>query len=304
MGKISNVGIDLGGTFIKYGLVDVDGGIVLKSATPTPVGRKAILKGLVGIVATLREVAVARGFDLQGVGVGSPGIVDAIRGKIIGRSPNLPDWQGTNVKEALERESGLPVVVDNDANVMAQAEHEFGSGKEVSSGLYITVGTGIGSGIIIDNRLWRGSRFAGAELGHTIIEKNGRQCKCGKKGCLEVYASAGAFESYYGRQIPAGGGVKYIFEQARFGDKAAINAIDIAADHLACGIGSILELLNPEVVVIGGGVAAGGQLYFRAIREQLKKYASQAALKNLRVLRARLGNDAGLIGAALGARDI
>jgi glucokinase len=295
-------GIDLGGTFIKYGLVDSDGKILVKSSTPTPGGRQAILKGFAVIVAELRDIASAQRRTLQAIGVGSPGIVDSEKGKIIGRSPNLPGWQGAEVKKKLESTTGLPVAVDNDANVMALAEHRFGS-PNVNSGMYITVGTGIGSGIIIDNRLWRGARFAGAELGHTIIEKNGKQCKCGKRGCLELYANAEAFRSYYGKKIPPAGGVRYIFEQAKAGDQQALRAIETAADYLACGIGSALELLNPEVVVIGGGVAAGGEPYFRAIRSRLKSYASSSSLAGLRVLKARLGNDAGLIGAALLAKD-
>ena len=193
-------GIDLGGTFIKFGLVDMSAQVIFKSSVPTPKGRRAILSEFARVTELLRQMAQDRGLRLQAVGVGSPGIVNATTGKIIGRSPNIPGWQGAEVGKALAKATGLKVVVDNDANVMALAEHRFGSGKGFSSGLYITVGTGIGSGIILNNQIWRGARFAGAEIGHTIIEKDGKPCKCGKRGCVEALAATSAFIEYYGRQ--------------------------------------------------------------------------------------------------------
>jgi glucokinase len=296
-------GIDLGGTSIKFGLVDKDGRVIFKSSVPTPKGRRAILKEFMHVTELLRQMAEDRGLRLQTVGVGSPGIVNAITGKIIGRSPNIPGWQGAEVSKSLAKATGLKVAVDNDANAMALAEHRLGSGKGFGSGLYITVGTGIGSGIILNNQIWRGAHFAGAEIGHTIIEKNGKPCKCGKCGCVEALAATSAFIEYYGRKTLEPGGVKFIFDRAKQGDTRARQAIATAADYLACGIGSALELLNPEVVVIGGGIASGGAIYLRAIRQGLKKYASASCRHEVVVKPAKLGNDAGLIGAALLAND-
>jgi glucokinase len=296
-------GIDLGGTFIKFGLVNMSARVIFKSSVPTPKGRNAILSEFARVTKLMRQMAQDRGLRLQAVGVGSPGIVDATTGKIIGRSPNIPGWQGAEVSKALAKATGLKVVVDNDANVMALAEHRFGSGKGFSSGLYITVGTGIGSGVILNDQIWRGAHFAGAEIGHTIIEKDGKPCKCGKRGCVEALAATFAFIEYYGRKIPEQEGVKFIFDRARQGDVRAKQAIATAADYLACGIGSALELLNPEVIVIGGGIAAGGAVYFRAIRQGLKKYASASCRQKVIVKTAQLGNDAGLIGAAMLTND-
>jgi glucokinase len=296
-------GIDLGGTFIKFGLVDLSAQVIFKSSVPTPRGRRAILSEFTHVTELLRQIAQERGLRLQAVGVGSPGIVNATTGKIIGRSPNIPGWQGAEVGKALAKATGLKVVVDNDANVMALAEHRFGSGRGFRSGLYITVGTGIGSGIILNHQIWRGAHFAGAEIGHTIIEKDGKPCKCGKRGCVEALAATSAFIEYYGHKTPEPGGVKFIFDRAKQGDTRAKYAIATAADYLACGIGSALELLNPEVIVIGGGIAAGGAVYFRAIRQGLKKYASASCRQKVVVKTAQLGNDAGLIGAAMLAND-
>lgn len=296
-------GIDLGGTFIKFGLVSASGGIIYKSSTPTPKGRATILKEFATIVKHLDWIAEQENCRLVAIGVGSPGIVNADLGKIVGRSPNTPGWEGAEVKRTLEAAVRLPVVVDNDANTMALAEHRLGAGKGYRSGLYITVGTGIGSGIILDNRIWRGARFAGAEIGHTIIQKDGKPCKCGKRGCVETLAATAAFVEYYGRSVPEPGGVKYIFDRAKAGDRKAAAAIARAADFLACGIGSALELLNPEIVVIGGGIAAGGNTYLGHIRRGIPKYASAACRRKVVLRRALLGNDAGLIGAALQAFD-
>ncbi len=296
-------GIDLGGTFIKFGLIDEAGRVIYKSSVPTPKGRRAILEEFVLVSELLRRMAEERRTRLRAVGVGSPGIVSVTTGKIIGRSPNIPGWQGAEVAKTLSRATGLRVIVDNDANTMAAAEHRYGSGRGFDSGLYITVGTGIGSGIVLDDRIWRGARFAGAELGHTIIQKDGKLCKCGKRGCVEALAATGAFIEYYGRKIPEQVGIKYIFDRAKEGDLKARRAILAAADFLSCGIGSALELLNPEVVVIGGGISAGGALYLQAVRQGIKKYATAACRKKITIRAAKLGNDAGLIGAAMLTRN-
>lgn len=292
-------GIDLGGTNIKYGLVDRHAEIIYSNSTPTGSGRQVILKQFAAIASELEQIATDAKCEVFTIGVGSPGIVDIGKGKVVGGSPNVAGWRGTDIKKSLERASGLEVCVDNDANVMALAEHRFGAGKGKSSGLYITVGTGLGSGIILNNSIWRGAWFAGAELGHSIINFDGVPCQCGKRGCLEMYVNAASFGQYYGRKVPAGSGSKLIFDLAKRGDKLAIAAIKKSAEFLAIGLGSALEVLNPEIVVIGGGVASGGEIYFGTIRKSIAKYASQASVKGVRIVPAQLGNDAGMLGAAL-----
>lgn len=298
MAKNAYVGIDLGGTTIQFGLVDESHKIVHSFGQPTPRGRAEILEAMAAAVAKLGPIAKTKGLRPVAVGVGSAGIVDLVDGKIIGRSPNIPGWEGTKVKYELEARTALPTTVDNDANVMALAEHMVGAGQGYSSGLYVTVGTGIGSGIVLNNELWRGSSYAGAEFGHTILVPNGRACPCGKKGCLERYAATAAFRRYFGEKLPKEAGIKGIFDLAEQGNRKAAEAIHKAADHLACGIGSVLELLNPEVVVIGGGIAAG-KGYLAEIREALPKYSTRTALHSVKLKRAKLGNRAGMLGAAL-----
>lgn len=298
MSKNLYVGIDLGGTAIKYGLLTASGEVVAKSGRPTPQGRRAILGELVNAVGEMVAEA-GRDAQVKAIGIGSPGLVDPERGKVIGRSPNLTGWQGAEIKRTLADKTGLPVAVDNDANAMALAEHRLGAGAGFRSGLYITVGTGIGSGIILDDRLWRGSRYAGAEMGHMTIVKDGNRCPCGKRGCLEVYTNANAIISYYGKPVPPEQGIKYIFDRLdSSGDRAAADAIETAAEYMAAGIGSVLELLDPEIIVLGGGIAQG-RAYLPAVRAKLPEYSSSTCLKGLKVKRAKLGNRAGMIGAAL-----
>lgn len=299
MAKQLFAGIDLGGTNIKYGLVDRHAAIVYSNSTPTGSSRSTILKQFVLIAAELERCAAQHKAEVFTIGVGSPGIVDIRKGKVVGGSPNVVGWRGTDIKKNLEKASGLEVCADNDANVMALAEHRFGAGKGKAAGLYITVGTGLGSGIILNNSIWRGAWYAGAEMGHSIINFDGVPCQCGKRGCLEMYVNAASFGKYYGGKVPLGSGSKYIFDLAKQGDKKAIGAIKTSAEYLAVGLGSALEVLNPEIVVIGGGVAAGGSIYFGTIRQSIRKYASRASVAGVRIVPAKLGNDAGMLGAAL-----
>jgi glucokinase len=229
--------------------------------------------------------------------------VDIEQGRVVSGSPNVRQWRGADITGDLSRELngelGVKIFVDNDANAMALAEHSFGAGKGHNSGLYLTVGTGLGSGIILGNKMWRGSTYAGAELGHSIIVKGGYPCQCGKRGCLEMYVNAESFVRFYGERAPKLADSKWVFDRARLGDPHAVSAIRKSADYLACGIGSALEILNPEVVVIGGGVALGGRTYFNAVRRFLRQYASKASYHAVKVLPAQLGNFAGVLGAAL-----
>ncbi len=299
MSNPAYIGIDLGGTNIKFGLVDARAHIIASGSTATADSRRRILAQFAAIAAELRVLARAGGYTVKTIGVGSPGIVDIRRGKVIGGSPNVVQWRGTDIRRSLASATGLRVYADNDANVMALAEHRYGAGKGYSTGLYITVGTGLGSGIILDNQIWRGARYAGAEVGHSIINLDGLPCQCGKRGCLEMYVNAASFAKFYGQPVPRGAGSKFIFDRARAGDRKAIAAIRTSANYLAIGLGSAVEILNPEIIVIGGGVAAGGRLYFDAIRSGIRHYASPAQLKGLKILPAQLGNDAGFLGAAL-----
>ncbi len=316
MSKRYFVGIDLGGTNIKFGIVSERGKILQKGMLPAQasVGRRAILNNMNKAIRESLTFARDKKIKIKGIGVGSPGTVNLNTGKIEGSCPNLPQMVNVNLKRWLSKSFEFPIYVDNDANVMALAESKFGAAKGYKDVLCLTLGTGIGGGIILDGKLFHGSNFAGAEFGHMTICHNGRKCNCGGIGCLEMYASAPAmvkdtrwllrrdrksiirkliFED--ARKLTT----EIIFEAERKGDVLASNVINQACAYLGAGIASAVNLLNPQLVVIGGGVSEGGQGFIRRIEKEVKKRAFPSATKNLKVVRAKLGNDAGFIGAAM-----
>lgn len=316
MAKRYFIGIDLGGTNIKFGIVSEKGGVLHKGtlSAQANLGREAILDNLNKAVEKCLIHAQEKRIKIEAIGVGSPGTVNMKTGKIEGSCPNMPQMVNVNLKTWLSRQFKFPIYVDNDANVMALAEFKFGAAKGYKDALCLTLGTGIGGGIILDGKLFHGSNFAGAEFGHMTICYNGRRCNCGGVGCLEMYASAPAMvrdtkgllhkdrKSIIHKLIKANVGrltTEIIFQAEKRGDDLASGVINQACAYLGAGIASAVNLLNPQVVVIGGGVSAGGQSFIRRIEKEVRKRAFRSATKSLKVVKAKLGNDAGFIGAAI-----
>jgi glucokinase len=310
------IGVDLGGTNIKFGIVSEKGKVLQKGMMPAQanLGRRAILNNINKAVAESLAFAKVEKIKIKGIGAGSPGTVNLNSGKIEGSCPNLPQMVNVNLKGWLSNSFKFPIYVDNDANVMALAESKFGAAKGYKDALCLTLGTGIGGGIILDGKLFHGSSFAGAEFGHTTICYNGRRCNCGGIGCLEMYASAPAMvkaarwllrknrESIIHKLIQGDLGkltTEVIFDAERKGDVLASDVVNQACAYLGAGIASAVNLLNPQVVVIGGGVSEGGMSFIRRIEKEVKRRAFPSATKNLKVVKAKLGNDAGFIGAAM-----
>ena len=310
------IGIDLGGTNIKFGIVSEKGKVLQKGMLSAQVnlGRSAILSNIKKAVEQSLAFAKAKKIKISGIGIGSPGTVNIKSGKIEGSCPNLPQMVNVNLKRWLSKNFKFPIYVDNDANVMALAESKFGAAKGYKDALCLTLGTGIGGGIILDGKLFHGSSFAGAEFGHMTICYNGRRCRCGGIGCLETYASAPAMvkdakwllrrdrKSVIRKLIQKDTTkltTEVIFKAERKGDVLASDVINQACAYLGAGIASAVNLLNPQVVVIGGGVSEGGQSFIRRIKKEVRKRAFPSATKNLKVVKAKLGNDAGFIGAAI-----
>jgi glucokinase len=310
------IGVDLGGTNIKFGIVSDKGEVSYKGMLPAQaqLGREAVHGNMLRAVRQALSVAQANKTKIASIGAGSPGTVNQITGKIEGSSPNIPQMVNANLRQWLAKPFGLPVCVDNDANVMALAESRLGAAKGFSNALCITVGTGIGGGIILGGKLFHGSNFAGAEFGHMTICYNGRKCNCGGIGCLEMYASAPAMVKDAKRLLKSDKRsiirslvegdlsrltTKVLFQAERKGDALATGIINQACAYLGAGIASAVNLLNPEVVVIGGGVSEGGASFIRRIEKEVKRRAFPSATKHLKVVRAKLGNDAGFIGAAI-----
>jgi glucokinase len=303
-------GIDFGGSFIKAGLLSTEGEPVSSLINPTLVD-----KGIPAVKANLREtgkklieLAIQNKGELAGIGVGSPGTIKYPEGIVTGAAPNILGWQGTNISEVFS-DFPFKVVADNDANCMGLAEALFGSGQGTSIGFYLTIGTGIGGAIIIYGKLHRGASFCAGEFGHTVFVYNGAQCKTGRRGCLEHYVNGSALVNATLELIKAHPDSalanaqelitpKLIFEAFNQGDSVAQEAVAENAAMLGTAIGSVVNLINPEIVVIGGGMAHGGQKYIEHIKKAIFAFAFESTTSALRVELAKFGNEAGWIGAA------
>ncbi len=300
------IGFDLGGTFLKYALGNVRGEILFKNKKPSKgdQSKDDIFSVFYECIEELLVKAKKQGGTVVAIGVGSPGAINFDKGTLIGNTPNLPQWGDAQIRKRLESKFSLPVWVDNDANLMALAESRVGAAKGYKNVIALTLGTGIGGGILINNELYRGHNFAGAELGHMSIEYDGIPCDCGGRGCLERYASATAMVINYiaklnakWRDIPNNVTTELIFARAHKGDREAIETIDETADYLGAALASLTNIFNEEIIVIGGGVAEAGDEFMNLIWQAVQSKTMKPGLIGLKLVRAKLGNDAGMYGA-------
>jgi glucokinase len=303
-------GVDVGGTKIAGGVVDEDGTILEELRVVSPAtDAEAIESAIAGLVNEL-----ARRHDISAVGVGAAGYVDKSR-SVVMFAPNIA-WRNVNLKAELEPRVNLPVVIENDANAAAWGEFRYGAGEDAGDLLLVTVGTGVGGGIVHDGELYRGAFGVGAEIGHMRVVPNGHLCGCGNYGCFEQYASGSALVRE-ARAAAAGGSLlarglldraggdptkidgPLITRAARDGDPFAIEQLAVVGRWLGEGIASLTAILDPSVVVVGGGVSEADDLLLGSVRQA---FASQLTGRGHRpavqIRKARLGNRAGLIGAA------
>lgn len=309
-------GIDIGGTSIKYGLFDKGGKVLFREQRPTLVdkGASPLMHLITNISESLLYHAAEEEYEVPWLGVGTPGAVDYRTGTVVGQSPNIKGWQGTKIGQQLKDRLNMPVIVDNDVNAMALAELKFGAAMGFSNVVCVTVGTGVGGGLILDGKLWRGTDNLAGELGHLSIDPAGPECRCGSRGCIEAFCSSSAIMERAQRKLSDGlssifedvlGGsidnlsIRKLFAAARKGDETASEVIAETAEFLGAGLASVVNLLNPEIVIIGGGVADGGAGFIEKVGATVRDRAFTAATENLKITRASLGNDAGFIGAGM-----
>ncbi len=302
-------GVDLGGTFVKCGIVDSDGRLIRKDKVKTESSYDDVVKSMADIILKL---AKEEGVTLSGVGIGCPGTVDGKKGVIL-YSNNL-DWKNAPLARDISKLVKVPVAITNDANSAALGESAYGAGKNYTDMILVTLGTGVGSGIVIDGKLFEGNKGAGAELGHTVIRMNGERCTCGRKGCLEAYASASALvrqaKAYMQKDKETllwnlcEGNIekvdgKIFFDAVRSGDIGAKKVFNKYVEYLACGLTNIANAFRPEVIVLGGGISAVGELLITPLQRKLSRniFGGQ---KNapVKILTATLENDAGILGSA------
>lgn len=304
------VGVDIGGTKIAAGVVDEQGRILARLRAATP-GRDA---ELVEDKVSQMVLALGKDHDITAVGIGAAGFVDEKRSRV-NFAPNL-GWKDEPLRMAVESVVGLPVVVENDANAAAWGEYRFGAGKDRDYLVTITVGTGIGAGIILEGALYRGRWGAAAEFGHLNVEPGGRPCGCGNRGCWEQYASGNALvrEARYlaserraeaetlldmGDGTPEGVQGVHVTQAAREGDPVALAAFDFVSRWLGQGMADVAAILDPECFLIGGGVSEAGELLLASTVRAFTESVSGKETRQLpKVVIASLGNAAGLVGAA------
>jgi len=308
------IGVDLGGTKILSAIVTKNGNIVKKVQVPTQAsrGRARVVKNIVRSIRTLLMDARVPLSDIEAIGVGAPGPVLFKEGVVL-NPPNLPGWKRVPLKKILAREFRKKVVLDNDANAAALGEGAFGFAKGLKNFIFITVSTGIGGGLVIDGKLLRGAWGGAGEVGHMIIEPSGPRCGCGRRGCLEAMASGSAIARLAKAKLKtnkrslmlklAGGDIskvnaKTVEDAARSGDSLAKKIINRAARYLGMGLANLINILAPDAIGLGGGVMKMGQMFLGPAEKAARELSLSPAAKLVKIVRAKLGEDAGVIGAA------
>ncbi|MFM8393048.1 MAG: ROK family protein, partial [Acidobacteriota bacterium] len=296
------IGIDLGGTNIKSGLVTDSGELIHSAVTATQAdgGAAALLGQLQELVEGQLEAARERGVSPAAVGLATAGWVDSRTGRVIYASENLPGWTNAEPGRRLREVSGLPVAVINDANALAVAERHFGAARGCDDFLCVTLGTGVGGGVFVRGRLHEGAHSMANAIGHLTIEPDGLPCTCGKRGCLEVYANAAALVRYAGDGFAT---AAEVIAADRAGEARASHAIAIYASYLARGCALAINLLDPARLIIAGGLTQNNPRLLEALQMELDRSIIAPRLRRLEVCFSPLGYEAGLIGAAAAARD-
>ena len=288
------VGIDIGGTMIKYGLLSLEGQI-LKSgemATEAEKGVEILFEKICSVVENF-----SREEKILGIAVSGTGQIDGSIGKVVGGNEIIPGWIGTNLVERLEKKFNLPAVLENDVNCAALGEKWLGAGKGEDNFLCLTIGTGIGGGIVLNGDVFRGNTCVAGEFGHIQIVKNGVQCLCGKKGCYERYASATALVRMAKERTGEDLNGKEIFDREKAGIPVFTELVKDWVDYFTDGLSTIIYIFNPPLIVVGGGVTKQGDYLLEKINKSLSEKLGINFKKNLSVKFAELGNNAGMPGA-------
>jgi len=294
-------GFDLGGTRLKYGLVDTDGSVILDDSEKSPQKTKDLFTLFKKLLTNL---TLSQQQAIKAVGFAFPGIFSQREQKII-QSPNYPSLDGKELVPLLTPLIDKPFFINNDANLAAYGEYCVGAGKNAQSLVLLTIGTGVGSGIILDGRIWQGACGFAGELGHVCVNPDGDRCNCGSRGCLETEVSASKiarlYQSYSHTDKEASS--ESVFLAAKGGDKAALNAFAHVGYYLGIGLSIVINFLNPEKILLGGGVMKSAEFLMPPALDEAKKRSYTASFACCGIERTKLGNKAGFIGAALWARD-
>jgi glucokinase len=310
--------VDLGGTKIAAALISPDNRVTDRAHSPTLAaeGLQAVLSRIFATVDRLLSQGNATPPQLYGIAIAAAGAIDTGKG-LVTSSPNLPGWLDVPLRDMARKRYGVDTCLLNDADAAALAEHRLGVGRGVANLIYLTVSTGIGGGIIVNGELYSGTSGGAGELGHMTIDAGGPECRCGNRGCLEVFASGKAVAGEAKRRIKQGeqsrltdivsGDLEAITAEkialaARDGDRLSREVISRAAGYLGVGMVNLVNIFNPEMIIVGGGLSKMGELLLEPAREVVKQRAFPLCAKAVRIVTAELGDDAGVLGVAIYAR--
>jgi len=312
--KNNRIGIDVGGTNIKIALISNKGEILYSNTFPTraEMGYVYTVSNIKQAINDLMSETKSSKSNIESIGFGFPGQIDYKNG-VVRNSTNVPGWNNVEIADIIKTEFGIPAFIDNDVRCATLGELKYGAGKGAENLVCITVGTGIGSGLVINGKLVRGASNAAGEIGHIKLSMNdGPLCGCGDFGCFEAYASGPSIVAMAEEYIKGGKSTMYremangseitpyiVSKAAEEGDAVAKQIFKQIGHYIGIGLSSVINLLNPEKVIIGGGVSAAGDLLFNPIRETINERAMKIAREAVEIVPAELGNTAGVIGASL-----
>jgi glucokinase len=307
-GSDLTIGIDIGGTKISVGVVDSSGNLIDSSRCSTPTeGGKELISSVINLIKEFNKK-----YEIKGIGISIAALISSDYGTIVG-APNIANLSKLNFVNEIKVEFELPIIIENDANAAMWAEFKFGNAKGLNPVMFFIIGTGVGGGLVIDGKLFKGANGIGAEFGHMCVVPNGLLCGCGSKGCIEQYASGGALIRYANEALLANpdkseevlsfGEGKLsgtaLTKAAKAGNELALAAFSKQADWLGLACASYSLIIDPQAIIIGGGVVDAGELFLAPVRAAMRKYMPFAESHvPPKIIAAKFGNDAGLIGAA------
>ncbi|MGC8787297.1 MAG: ROK family protein [Anaerolineae bacterium] len=308
------ISLDVGGTLTKVAVVDATGQIVQRLQAPSArdIPRDRVPEHVVQIVHKIIGISGLSREQIVGACVGIPGVIDR-RTDLVVSCPNLTNWEGLPLAKLVQEKLGIPTYLEKDANEAALGEHWLGAGQGIDDLICFTIGTGIGTGIILNGQLYRGSTGGAGEIGHIIVDKDGPLCTCGNRGCLEAVASARAIAEKGSKAVehgeltimrklsngdPKAVTTEMVFRAARAGDQVAQRILDEALTYLGVGVTSIVNVFNPAMIILGGGVAQAGEQLLAPVQQIVRQRARRLLAEHVQIVLSRLGNDAGVIGGA------
>ncbi len=304
--KNLTIGVDIGGTNIKLGIINSQGKIISRGnlqTTKYAKSKNVLIKALISELDSLLEKNSLKATDILGIGIGLPGLVDYEKGNVI-FLPNVPGWHNVPLKKIIESKIRIKTFLDNDVNLIALGEWKLGAGSNYENLICITLGTGVGGGLILDNKLYRGEGFAAGEIGHIPLNEKGKKCNCGGTACLEATIGRNALMQkaailFKKRNID----LKEVYDLAEKGNARAIDFWRQTANHLGNGLVGIVNVLNPQLIVIGGGVSGSYKFLKPAFLKVLKERTMTVQSRMIKIAQAKLGDDAGIIGANVLVRE-